>query len=154
MRFFPRLFTIEESNTFINDNQSMIDTRGWGAWALEVRDTQQFVGFVGFSEPALWHPCAGEIDIGWRLASEFWNKGYATEAARCALDIGFTMMKFSEVVSFTSGINQPSISVMRKIGMTKDTGGFEHPRIDSSDPLCSHVVYRITSQMHSQHLPA
>ena len=68
MRYFPRYFSRTESDSFVDANIEHIDEHGWGSWAVERKDTQEFIGFVGFSEPASWHPCAGRLEIGWRLA--------------------------------------------------------------------------------------
>ena len=145
MRYFPRTFTREESDKFIDDNANHISSEGWGAWAVEAIDRGEFIGFVGFSRPADWHPCAGTIDIGWRLGRRYWGHGYATEAARYAIQFGFDVIGFHDLVSFTSEVNLPSISVMRKIGMRADLEGFDHPRIDSGNQLRKHVVYRLSN---------
>ena len=143
MRYFPRTFTNEESNQFVDDSSQHLDTKGWGAWAIEHIESGAFIGFVGFSHPAEWHPCAGNIDIGWRLGSEYWGCGFATEAATYSMQLGFTSLGFEELVSFTSECNLPSVNVMKKLGMSDDRVGFLHPRIPVTSPLRNHVVYRI-----------
>ncbi len=143
MRYFPRRFTGEESNAFVDVNTEHIANKGWGSWAVETINSGEFIGFVGFSYPADWHPCAGNIEIGWRLGSQHWGRGYATEAAKFALRVGFELLGFEEVVSFTSECNLPSVNVMAKIGLHQDDVGFEHPRIDIASPLRKHVVYRL-----------
>lgn len=143
MQYFPRRFTREESDVFVDSNINHIISEGWGAWAVELIDSGEFIGFVGFSNPAEWHPCAGNIDIGWRLGRKHWGYGYATEAAIVAMKIGFDSLGFENLVSFTSECNLPSIKVMKKIGMNDDGVGFEHPRIDVASRLRKHVVYRL-----------
>lgn len=88
MRYFPRRFTCKESDAFIKKNISNIANFGWGSWAVELIDSGEFIEFVGFSEPADWHPCAGNIEIGWRLERKHWGHGYATEAAIKQVRIG------------------------------------------------------------------
>jgi len=143
MEYFPRLYSRQESDDFVSDNIKRISNDGWGAWAVEVIGQHAFVGYVGFAYPAAWHPCAGSIEIGWRLSHAHWGLGYATEAATLALNTGFDALGFNEVISFTSSCNLPSIAVMKKIGLIKDEHGFEHPRIETSSRLCSHVIYRL-----------
>lgn len=145
MRYFPRLFTAEESNAFVDDNIKRIANDGWGAWAVEIIDNEQFIGFVGLSQPAPWHPCADDIDIGWRLDKNHWGQGYATEASKQVLHIGFYCLELERLVSFTSECNIPSINVMKKIGMHKAAAGFDHPRIKPSSRLRRHVVYRLAN---------
>ncbi len=66
----------------------------WGSWAVETIDCGEFIGFVGFSYPAEWHPCAGSVEIGWRLCRQHWGRGYATEAAKYVLAVGFELLEF------------------------------------------------------------
>ena len=84
-------------------------------------------------------PC---VEIGWRLAKTDWSKGYASEAAKAALDYAFTGLQLDEVLSFTSVTNLPSAAVMKRIGMTNTHRNFMHPDIEAGHPLCEHVLYR------------
>ena len=151
MRFFPRPYSKGESDAFVDHNARSIARRGWGNWAVEVVGSGAFAGFVGLSEPAAWHPCAGEIEIGWRLAAEHWGRGYATEAARRVLEASFDELGLNEIVSYTAAPNAPSIGVMRKLGMVDDGVGFEHPRIDRASPLRAHVAYRLSRGRWTEH---
>lgn len=144
MRYFPRKYTPAESDASATSYANHIASKGWGLWAVERRDSGEFIGFVGFSSPAEWHPCAGNIEIGWRLGKHHWRQGFASEAATLALKVGYESFDFDDLVSFTSECNLPSISVMKKIGMRDDGVGFEHPRIAVGNELRKHVVYRLT----------
>ena len=59
--------------------------RGYGPWAVEEKASGELVGRVGFLNPEGWPA----FELGWTLARKFWGRGYATEAARRALDYGF-----------------------------------------------------------------
>ena len=86
-------------------------------------------------------PC---VEIGWRLAAAFWNRGYATEGARAALAFGFEQLGLDEIVSYTVPGNVRSRRVMEKIGMVHDPGGdFEHPLLPPGHHLSRHVLYRL-----------
>lgn len=117
---------------------------GFGLWAVEAVDVADFVGFVGFSIPgfqAHFTPC---VEIGWRLAFEHWGRGYATEAARAAVDCGFRRFGLEEIVSFTVRANWRSGRVMERLGMTRSAADdFEHPRLLPGHPLRPHVLYRL-----------
>jgi hypothetical protein len=68
------------------------------------------------------------VEVGWRLASEHWGHGYATEAAREALRFGFVEVGLDEIVSFTVPQNERSWRVMERIGLVRDPAGdFDHP---------------------------
>ncbi len=150
MEHFPAPQTREQSDGLIDRSIPMIDERGWGLWALEVRDTGEFIGFTGLSVPSFEAPFMSvdssmpTVEIGWRLAKSAWGNGYATEAARAALAHGFGPGGLDEIVSFTATPNVPSQRVMQRIGMVHDEpGDFDHPRIAGGHRLQRHVLYRI-----------
>lgn len=83
------------------------------------------------------------------LDEKFWNKGYATEGAIKCLDYGFNILGLNDVFSFTSKINEPSINVMKKIGLIEqDT--FLHPNISEDNPLRPHVLYKIDKKTYDK----
>jgi RimJ/RimL family protein N-acetyltransferase len=89
--------------------------RGFCLWTM-VDEHGEVVGFTG-AQPweRNWGP-TGEIEIGWRLGREHWGKGYATAAARLALervrDAGVP-----GVVAMVDARNARSIAVTRRLGM-------------------------------------
>jgi RimJ/RimL family protein N-acetyltransferase len=143
MKHFPALLTREESDSFVTKIESAFDDRGFGLWAVEIIGVAPFAGFVGLSVPAFeahFTPC---VEIGWRLAAQHWNRGYATEGARAALEFGFDVLQLDEIVSFTVPSNSASIRVMEKIGMTRNPADdFDHPVLPEGHPLRRHVLYR------------
>ncbi|TCC20480.1 GNAT family N-acetyltransferase [Kribbella speibonae] len=144
MEHFPAPQTREQSDGLIDRTIPMIDERGWGLWALEVRDTGEFIGFTGLSVPSFEAHFMPAVEIGWRLAKGAWGNGYASEAARAALAHGFGPGGLDEIVSFTANPNVPSQRVMQRIGMVHDEpGDFDHPRIADGHRLQRHVLYRI-----------
>ncbi len=144
MEFFPKLLTREESDAIADRVEAHFAEHGFGLWAVEIPGVTPFAGFIGLSIPrfeAHFTPC---IEIGWRLAAETWNQGYATEGARAALDFAFANLAVNEVVSYTVPTNVRSRRVMERIGMTHDAAGdFDHPVLAEGHPLRRHVLYRI-----------
>lgn len=63
-------------------------------------------------------PGSIETSIGWHYGSRYWGNGYATEAARALLYIGFELNKVTEIFADCFADNLASIRVMEKIGMT------------------------------------
>ena len=80
----------------------------------------EFIGFVGLAVPRFEAHFMPAVEVGWRLAAEWWGRGYATEAAREALRFGFDEAGLAEIVSFTAPPTSRSRAVMRRIGMTHD----------------------------------
>ena len=145
MEFFPKPLDRAESDTLADRIRDTFTRRGFGFWAVEIPGVADFIGFVGLSTPQLpethFTPC---VEIGWRLAHEHWGSGYASEAARAALDFGFRSLALDQIVSFTTPANWRSRRVMDRIGMCRTPADdFDHPAIPDGHPLRRHVLYRI-----------
>ena len=144
MEFFPSPLTRTESDAMADRCQLLIEERGWGFWAAESRDTQEFIGFIGLHTPSTELPFSPCVEVGWRLAFQHWGKGFATEAATEALHIGFQMLSLREIVSFTTLQNRRSRAVMERLGM-RESGTFEHPQVPESSGLRQHCLYRLSN---------
>ena len=144
MQYFPACLSRDKSDAAFEAMRSIIAEQGWGFWAIEEQASQRFIGFVGLNVPAPELPFSPCTEIGWRLAHEFWGKGYATEAAQGALRIGFSQLNLAEIVSFTSIHNQPSQAVMRRLGMLQETENFQHPKVPVGHVLREHCLYRLS----------
>jgi RimJ/RimL family protein N-acetyltransferase len=145
MEFMPKLLDSLESDALVERIERHFDERGFGLMAIELKESGEFVGFVGLSVPQFEAPFMPAVEIGWRLAAEYWGKGLATEAAQETLRFGFEKVGLESVVSFTVPANVRSRRVMERIGMTSE-GEFEHPRLPEGHPLRRHVLYRLTQE--------
>lgn len=143
MEFFPSLFSRAESDAMADRCESLIQERGWGLWAAESKDAGEFIGFVGLHTPSALLPFSPCVEIGWRLAFEYWGKGLASEAARGALGVAFKLLGLEEIVSFTALENRRSRAVMRRLGMS-ESGTFYHPQVPNDSPLRLHGLYRLS----------
>jgi RimJ/RimL family protein N-acetyltransferase len=143
MEFFPSTIDRRASEAAIDRWQQEIAERGWGLWAAERLDSNEFIGFVGLQVPSAPLPFAPCVEVGWRLAHAHWGMGYATEAARGALRVGFERLGLREIVSFTALGNMRSRAVMERLGMQQDDATFEHPNVAQGSPLRAHCLYRI-----------
>lgn len=146
MRYFPSLYTSEESVAQIERFNQSIDELGFGFWAAELLETRKCIGFVGLSWLPTELPFSPCVEIGWRLASDVWRQGLASEAARQVLKYAFIELGLNEIVSLTSVSNIASQGVMRNIGMLEQESTFMHPRINPTNPLAEHVLFRLTEQ--------
>jgi RimJ/RimL family protein N-acetyltransferase len=146
MEFLPSLLDRAASDAMFDRLQAGIFDRGWGLWAVELKQDRQFIGFVGLHIPKADLPFSPCVEIGWRLAFDFWGKGYASEAARGALAVGFEQLCLPEIVSFTTISNRRSRQVMERLGMIQEPKTFEHPSLPDGHSLCEHVLYRLTQE--------
>lgn len=144
MEYFPSPISESESDEFIQRVTAEIEDSGWGFWAVELKSSHDFIGFVGISSPRAKLPFSPCIEIGWRLAKKYWGKGYATEAAEAALKFAFANLPINEVVSFTSVQNKRSQVVMKNINMTDSGQNFMHPSIPVGNALQEHVLFKIS----------
>jgi RimJ/RimL family protein N-acetyltransferase len=143
MEFFPALQTYAGSLASIDAWQAQFVSQGWSNWAVELKASGEFIGFVGLSAPRRPLPCSPCVEIGWRLAREHWGLGLATEAARGALIAGFERIGLQEIVSFTAIGNHRSRAVMERIGMSNVNEDFEHPGVPEGHALRLHCLYRL-----------
>ncbi|NOH80502.1 GNAT family N-acetyltransferase [Vibrio sp. RE86] len=147
MRFFPATMNREETLAQIGRAHAYIEKHGWGFWAVELKATNEFIGFVGLlgQDAQSGLPNAPMVEVGWRLSSKHWGEGYAPEAAKAALEFAFTQLNLSEVYSFTAIQNAPSRRVMEKIGMHNTEQNFDHPKLPKGHQLERHCLYRMTA---------
>lgn len=129
---------------------------GYGLYAVEIKATHEFIGFVGLDHPSFEIPNvkpkkSGVVEILWRLSSKHWNNGYATEAAKAVLNYAFTELKLDEIFSFAVTANTRSRRVMEKIGLHhSEYDDFDHPKLDEVSPLRRHVLYRLTREEYNK----
>ena len=145
MAFFPSLLSPSQSDALAERCQTFIEVQGWGFWAVECKATQAFLGFVGLHAQPDALPFSPCVEIGWRLAHQYWGRGYAIEAATGALRFGFDRLQLQEIVAFTAVGNVRSRAVMRRLGMREDGSGFDHPALPEGHPLRRHCLYRISA---------
>jgi RimJ/RimL family protein N-acetyltransferase len=86
--------------------------RGFGMFSVELRATGEWVGRVGPWRPEGW---PGN-EVGWTIAPEHLRKGYATEAARAALEFAFDTLGWTQVIHVIMQGNEASVAVARKVG--------------------------------------
>ena len=93
---------------------------GLGLWALELRETGEFLGQVGL------FPVEGkgpEVEVAYELAPRVWGHGYATEAARALVDYGFGELGLRRIVALILPDNARSRNVASKSGLTLEGPG-------------------------------
>jgi RimJ/RimL family protein N-acetyltransferase len=118
------------------------EQHGFGQWVVEIPGEVGFIGVVGLATVAYQAHFTPAVEIAWRLARAYWGCGYASEAARAALDYGFDQLGLAEIVAVTVPANRRSRRVMERLGMRRaPDDDFNHPNIPEG-PLKRHVLYR------------
>lgn len=142
MKYFPALLSTEESNAFVERIIAEFEETGFGLYAVEIKNTGEFIGYVGFHRfnfDAFFSP---DWEIGWRISDRFWHNGYATEAAMACINYARQKRLCDKLYSFTAVPNIPSENVMKRIGMTPE-GLFLHPALPDGHWLKEHKLYSI-----------
>ena len=116
MRFSLGVFTERKQTVAFIEK-----VRGWdhagipSQFAVVPRAQEEVIGYCGFFH----HPEHGieDVEIGYRLNPDYWNRGLITEAARAVRDHGFRDRELSRVISLVHPENVPSRRVAEKNGM-------------------------------------
>lgn len=146
MRYYVAPKTAAEANTWIDRMVAGLADGSAQFLAVERKSDGALMGLTGTADIRFHIPTEPKLEIGWVLGQQFWGQGYAPEGARASLAHAFDALGAPSVVAFTARINEPSQSVMKKIGMTRDPAAdFEHPSVPEGNPLRSHVLYRIAN---------
>jgi RimJ/RimL family protein N-acetyltransferase len=87
----------------------------FGFWAAVERHTGEFLGWFHFRPQEGAPP--DEPELGYRLVSAAWGKGYATEGSRALIDHGFEASDIVRVVAATLAAHTASRRVMEKAGL-------------------------------------
>ncbi|MDN4073984.1 MULTISPECIES: GNAT family N-acetyltransferase [Fictibacillus] len=59
-------------------------------------------------------------EIGYVIHPAYWGRGYATEAGRHLLHLGYTVLNLHRIYATCHPDNEGSVQVLQKLGMTKE----------------------------------
>ena len=141
MEFLGPFSTLDEVDAIIARLDDMMARLGYGFWAVERKEDGALLGFCGLKSGPAGTPLEGGIEIGWRLAHDYWGQGYAREAAQASLDWGWANLDVPLISAMTVPGNIRSWRLMERLGMRRVPGEFLHP--DAPPGLNPHITYRI-----------
>jgi RimJ/RimL family protein N-acetyltransferase len=130
-----------ESDAKLDRYVAAFARRGFTRWLVE-SPNGEFLGYTGIMPSRPEHPLGEHVDIGWRLVRRAWGRGYATEAAKAALEDAFTRCGLAEVIACTTADNGRSQAVMARLGLRRE------PARDFSDhygPRVWHLLVWVAS---------
>jgi len=145
MEFYPETLLHEQSDKLVEAAERHFEQQGYGLFAAQLKESEELIGFVGLQNVPFKAHFTPAIELGYRIAYEHWNKGYATEAGQAVLTFAFSNLGLSEVVAMTYKHNLRSRRVMEKLNMTYDPNDdFDnpHPKLCNTW-LVPHVLFRI-----------
>ena len=115
MRFLGGPRTHEDTNVRL---AWMIDAhreQGFGLWATTLRTDGTLIGRCGLIVQDV--EGVTEHEIAYLLGSQWWGRGYATEAAAAIRDHARAKLGFDRLISLIDPGNAPSQAVARRIGL-------------------------------------
>ncbi|MFK7749578.1 MAG: GNAT family N-acetyltransferase [Kordia sp.] len=113
---------IEETQTIITNwiAENELDTIKSYTFAIEDNQTKKFIGLFGLKVGSEKYR-RGEI--WYKIHSDYWRKGFATEATNLILDFGFNTLNLHRIQAGCAVDNIGSIKVLEKVGMIREGRG-------------------------------
>lgn len=115
MKYYPDVFSLEKVENWITWNIDLYKKYNHGLWAVILKEDNIFLGDCGITIQDI----DGENlpELGYHINKKYWNKGYATEAAKACMDYSFKSLGLKKIYTYTKSDNLPSIKVAEKNGM-------------------------------------
>lgn len=85
-------------------------------FAVVEQETSQLIGAIGLTIDK----DHNKAELGYWIGRPFWNRGYATEAARSIVEYGFAQLELNRIAAGHLVRNPASGRVMQKIGMVHE----------------------------------
>jgi ribosomal-protein-alanine N-acetyltransferase len=108
---------MDELLSFLEQIESGINSNTSIAWAVCLKSDNKMIGHVGYHRIDFTNHRA---EIGYALLSQFYNKGFGSEALKAVLDIAFNQFNFHTLEAYVNPINDPSIKLITKMGFVKE----------------------------------
>lgn len=122
MRYIPlpASRTVDDTAARLKLYLDLQERGGLAPWAVEEKASGELAGLCGIFPAELVGP---EIEIAYIFGQRYWGRGYATEAARACLALGFEEYGFDRILAVIMPGNTASIHVVDKLGMRFDGVG-------------------------------
>jgi len=111
-------FTIEQMERWMARNLSHQAEFGYGLFSVILKSENLLIGDCGLEIMEV--EGQQKTELGYDFRSDYWNKGYATEAASAVRDFAFSSLKLPGLISLVRAGNLASKRVAEKVGMHLD----------------------------------
>ncbi|TGL92517.1 N-acetyltransferase [Leptospira barantonii] len=108
---FPEAFQISDLDSRTDESEK---ENPWGGYFFVNSTAKSLIGNGGYTGAP---NSANSVEIGYEIAPEFWNQGYATLAANQLIEFAFKQPNVLQVKATTLGEENASNSVLKKCGM-------------------------------------
>jgi RimJ/RimL family protein N-acetyltransferase len=117
MRFFPKILNYDENRRMIEKILEQYEKQGYCFWKLLLRNGKAFLGIAGLLHQEI--DGNVETEISYRIKPEYWNCGFATEAAQACKDYAEKILRKNRLISIIHPANIASKCVAEKLGAKK-----------------------------------
>jgi [ribosomal protein S5]-alanine N-acetyltransferase len=128
MRYYPREKSKQEVLEWVERFRRSFFDRGIGMLAVYLKSSGELIGDCGTVEQEVEEK--REIEVGYHVHRDYWNLGFATEAARACVGYAFRELGSQRVISMIRPENLASRRVAEKNGLTVDKvvfwRGYDH----------------------------
>ncbi len=118
MLYYPRPYSRAEVAELIERQRRRYVDDGHGLWAVVLKASGEVIGDCGLVKQEV--EGGSEIEVGYHFRRDQWGQGYATEAARAAVEYGFRELRAARIIALVRPENVPSRRVAERLGMKVD----------------------------------
>ncbi len=116
MRFSEKgVKTRAQAEDFLDAMLYHYQKHGYGLYGLIHKESRELIGYCGLLRWIIDN--RQEVEIGYRLATAYWGRGLATEAAIAVRDYGWQFTQENGLICIIEPANRRSIRVAEKLGM-------------------------------------
>jgi len=106
----------EQITLWLDERIALYDRLGFSVWAVILKEEDKLIGFCGIKPIDL--DGLREIEIMFRFAKAYWNKGYAFEAAQACKQYAFDTLAINSLIAIVDPNNERSLNLIDKLNMT------------------------------------
>lgn len=117
MKHYPKPYDEKGTIRWLEWSINNYRQYGFGLWAIELKETNEFIGDCGITLQNIDNELLPEI--GYHINKKHWKKGYAKEAGLAVLNWGFNNTNYEAFYSYMNNTNVASYSTAASIGMEK-----------------------------------
>jgi RimJ/RimL family protein N-acetyltransferase len=116
--FGGQLFDRDQMEAWVQRNLEHQETHGYGLFSVILKAEERLIGDCGLEHMEVDH--WPEVELGFDFHSDYWGRGFATEAATAVRDFALEQLALSRLISLIRPGNAASIRVAEKIGMSRE----------------------------------
>jgi ribosomal-protein-alanine N-acetyltransferase len=117
MRYFPKVLSYAETSQMMDKILAQYKKYGYSLWKLLLRNENKFIGIAGLLHQEI--DGNAETEISYRIKPQYWNRGFATEAAQACKEYAEKVLNKNRLISIIHPENIASKYVAEKLGAKK-----------------------------------